>query len=121
MKRTTWSASLSFEAAGVKLLVKDAGDDILKAHLPPETRHPRALVTLLEGLALWSGGTLHAAAYVDDGGVGCFERIFFAGGLVEPESPLVSLEVEPRPRRTRARRLGGIGDFRQLRLLEGGR
>ncbi|MCA9690375.1 MAG: hypothetical protein KC636_12255 [Myxococcales bacterium] len=108
-----------FEAERVQLLVKDPTDDVLKAQLPPWTEHPRALLTILEGLSLWSGGRLCAAAYVDERATDCFEQIFYAGGLVEPASPLVTVDVCPR--RDRPRRLGGIGDFRQLRLREVGR
>ena len=122
MNQATWSVVLSFGASGVKLLVQDDGDDVLKAQLPGNVGHPRALVTVLEGLALWSGSRVCAAAYVDEPGAGCFDRVFFGSGPAGPESPLVEFDVQaPRPCRRRYRRLSGVGDFRQLRLLEGGR
>lgn len=120
MKESPWSVVLSFEVVGVKMLVSESGDDLLKAQLPANTSHPRALVTLLEGLALWSGSPVCAAACVGEAGVGCFDRIFYGTGPVAPESPLVDFDVRG-PRPTRGRRLSGIADFRQLRLLEGGR
>ena len=43
----------------LKLLVTSPeGDDLLKARLPVRPPHPRALLTLLEGMALWSGEPL---------------------------------------------------------------
>ena len=121
MNQATWSVVLSFGARGVKLLVQDEGDDVLKAQLPGNVGHPRALLTVLEGLALWSGSRVCAAAYVDEPGAGCFDRVFFGSGPAGPESPLVEFDVQAPRQGRRPRRLSGVGDFRQLRLLEGGR
>ncbi len=41
------------------------GRDVMRAALPRGGEHPRALVTLLEGLALWSGAPLGAVIGVD--------------------------------------------------------
>ena len=120
--RPTWMVSVRCTATETKLLVTDTrtGDDLLKARLNTAPAHPRALLTLCEGLALWHGLPLRVAACADDDARDCFERVFYGGGLVEPHSPLVMLEV--RPSRARARRKGvygrGLGDFRQLRLVE---
>ena len=46
MNQATWSVVLSFGTSGVKLLVQDDGDDVLKAMLPGNVGHPRALVTV---------------------------------------------------------------------------
>ena len=90
---------------------------MLKAYLPPEMKHPRALVTLLEGLALWAGRPQVAAAYVEEGAQGCYERVFYGDRPVEPDAVLVNFEVHDSA--SRGRRLRGMGDFRQLRLLGG--
>jgi hypothetical protein len=42
-----------------------SGRDVMRAALPRGDEHPRALVTLLEGLALWSGAPLGAVIGVD--------------------------------------------------------
>jgi hypothetical protein len=101
----------------VQLLVTDMGDDILKAQLDSSPAHPRALVTLLEGLALWQGASVCVAVSASEHAQDCCERVLYGGGLLGPVSPLVSVEhrlVDRRPRRLR-----GLGDFRQLRLLGG--
>src|SRR5215510_13286756 len=57
-----WMSTLRVTSTEVSLLVRDqeAGDR-LKARLPTRPRHPRALLTLLEGVALWQGERLHVA------------------------------------------------------------
>lgn len=102
----------------LQLLVTERGDDVLKACLSPSPEHPRALLTLLEGLALWQGAPIYAAASVDENAQTCFEQVFYGdGGLLGPASPLVTFEF--RADNVRPRRLRGLGDFRQLRLLGG--
>jgi hypothetical protein len=99
-----------------QLLVTDMGDDLLKARLTNEPCHPRALVTLAEGLALWHGAPLCIAASADGDARDCFERIFYGGGFLPPASPLVTFEVAHR--NTHPQRLHGLGDFRPLRHWE---
>ena len=41
-------------------MTSPTGHDLLKARLPVRSRHPRALLTLLEGVALCSGEPLYA-------------------------------------------------------------
>src|SRR5271168_2066810 len=51
-----WPTMLRIGGKELKLLVMSPeGDDLLKARLPVRPPHPRALLTLLEGVALWSG------------------------------------------------------------------
>ena len=46
-------------ARDLKLLVTSPeGDDLIKARLPIRPPHPRALLTMLEGIALYSGEPL---------------------------------------------------------------
>jgi hypothetical protein len=53
---TAYNAMLSVDRRGSRLLVTDAfGHDLVKARLPLYSEHPRALLTLLEGLALYAG------------------------------------------------------------------
>jgi hypothetical protein len=114
--RPTWAVSVRCTSRETKLLVTDELHDVLKARLSSTPRHPRALVTLCEGLALWHGAQLHVAVSAEDDARDCFERIFYADGLVEPESPLVMLEHRPSRARARRRLCGhGLGDFRGVR------
>ncbi len=110
-----WPTRIRIGAADLKLLVSDSqGDDQIKARLPLRPPHPRALLTLLEGVALWSGEPLVVVISADshrDDGLGLETWI---DDLWPAESPLVRFEVVlPRvgPRRT----IGGVGDFRSVR------
>jgi hypothetical protein len=116
---STWAVSVRCTSTETKLLATESGNDLLKARLSPSPVHPRALLTLCEGLALWQGCPLRVAVSVDEDAQDCFERIFYAGDLLEPRSPLVLLERQlRRPRAQRRIRGRGLGDFRQLRLVE---
>ena len=110
---TSWQARLGFTDQDIKILVMDSDCDLLKAQFPSPPCHPRALMTLLEGLALWQGHPLCAVASASDASAACFEAAIYGDGLVAPESPLVHLEIQ---HPSRSRRLRGVGDFRQLRL-----
>ena len=61
-----WKSVLGVTRDAVRVLVITTdGDDILKAHLPVYPEHPRALLTVLEGLALWHGAPLCAVISAD--------------------------------------------------------
>ena len=47
---------------------------LLKAQLARDPRHPRALPTLLEAVALWQGLPVRAALCADGGGASCDSR-----------------------------------------------
>lgn len=116
--RPKWAVNVHCTTRETKLLVTTRDDDLLKARLPPEPHHPRALLTLCEGLALWHGSPLRTAVSADADAQDHCEHLFYAGGLVEPSSALVLLELElPRKRRDRRIRGRGLGDFRRLRLV----
>lgn len=93
--------------------------DVLKARLPLMPAHPRALLTLLEGLALWQGKPLSAALFVPGRSLPFLDSALWGDDLWPAESPLVSFNVVGPARRVA--RLKGVGDFRALRLIPGGR
>ena len=102
----------------VQLLVTESGDDVLKARLNSAPSHPRALLTLLEGLALWQGAPVYVAVYVDRNAQDLSERVLYGDGcygLLGPQSPLVV--IEHRLANERPHRIRGLGDFRQLRIM----
>lgn len=99
------------------LLVTDPrGNDQIKARLPLRPRHPRALLTLLEGVALYSGEPLCAvisAGSRPEDRLGCEA---WDDDLWPAESPLVRFDfVTPRP--GPGRTLRGVGDFRAVRRV----
>ncbi len=110
-----WPTMLRIGGKELKLLVTSPhGDDLLKARLPVRPPHPRALLTLLEGVALWSGepvlAVISAGAH-RDAWLGSEE---WGDELWPTESQLVHFDYATPP--TRARRtLAGVGDFREVR------
>lgn len=115
-----WKTTLRFTPQEVMLLVTRDGDDVLKARLPLiafAPGHPRALLTLLEGLALWAGAPLSAVISAEDGAETTLESALYGDGVWPPfESPLVFFEFADVPARgPRPQRISGVGDFRRLR------
>ncbi len=114
----TWRVAVGLAAPEIAILVTDEeGSDLLKARLPP-THHPRALITLVEGLSLWSGEpivvVISAAERDPDG---C-DDTFFGLDLWPLRNPLVHFQYVSSPEHQE--RIDGLGDFHRLRGLEGG-
>ena len=112
-----WPTTLRIGDNELKLLVTSPhGDDLLKARLPIRPLHPRALLSLLEGVALWSGepvlAVISAGGRRNDG----LGSDAWGDALWPPESPLVHFDFATPPSRAR-RRLVGVGDFRDVRLV----
>ena len=114
--RRAWKATLEVTSQTIKVLVTEPeGDDVLTAVFSGYPDHPRALLTLLEGVALWSGSPLCAAISAAHPvshslGVGGFDDL----GHWPTASALVSFEfVDP----TRPRRRLSLINFHALRRL----
>ncbi len=93
------------------------GECLLKARLSLHPAHPRALITVLEGLALWSGRKLPAAVGVSASSSPSIAALLPDGPAWT--SPLVDLYLVDHPRRRHKTRIDGVGDLRealQLRL-----
>jgi hypothetical protein len=112
-----WQCTLHVSQHQATLLVTDPPHDLLKAQLDPRPSHPRALLTLLEGLSLWQGEPLRvalsAAADYPFGG----ESTLLGNELWPAESPLVRFDIV---RPVRPKRLTGVGDFRRMRQIARG-
>lgn len=109
-----WHCTLSVTTTAATILVQDSNRDVLKAQLHPQPNHPRALLTLLEGLSLWRGQPLQVALSVAEHCRPGPCSMLFGDELWPAESVLVQFDiVQP----VRPGRLGGIGDFRQIRKL----
>ena len=110
----SWTTTLYVKPGAVKLLVSDecgTGLEILRARLPPHPEHPRALLTLLEGMALWSGSPVTAAISAAESVWPLCDGDLFGGLLYPAESVMVHFEtVAP----VQARRLRGMGNFREV-------
>jgi hypothetical protein len=99
-----WMTTVRVSRGHVTIVVAErTGAEILRARLPRRSDHPRALLTMLEGLALWRGLPLLAAISVEESVVGCASDLF--GGATGPtDSALVRMDVVgARSRRLRLR------------------
>lgn len=101
----------------LQILVLDGAGDLMKARLPLRSEHPRALLTLLEALALWQGAKLAAVQYVDAKAPDYIDWAFPNADLHGNRSPLVDFSTSVHG--FSKKRLRGVGDFRQLRILGG--
>ena len=117
MNPSSWRAVMRVFEADLQLLVLDVEGDLLKAKLPLRCEHPRALLTVLEGLAMWQGGKLDVVHFVDARAPDCTDWAFANADLHGHRSPLVAFSTRVHGRAKD--RLRGVGDFRQLRLLGG--
>jgi len=109
-----WQCTLRVTQHEAKLLLNSPNEgDLLKARLDPRPCHPRALLTMLEGLSLWSGEPLCVALHVDARSPHEPGSMLLGDELWPAESALVRFEIAHRGRRYG--RLSGLGDFRALR------
>lgn len=111
-----WKIILSMPRNDARLLVTCASGDILKARLPLPARHPRAAVTLLEGLALWAGNPVSAVISVGRTFHRRSAEAVFGPDEWPTESPLVTWVVDDGQRHVR---IPGVADFRDLYAARG--
>ena len=105
-------------ARGTRVIaMASPSDTILKANLGCEPKHPRALATLLEAVALWQGQPVRAALSADERVFSC-DSNFCREAFLDNGSALYSLVWVPAAERRRRRgHLHGLGDFRDLERL----
>jgi hypothetical protein len=109
-----WQTTIRVGTRDAKVLVTDEmGDEILRARLPCRPDHPRSLLTMLEGIALWSGRPVIAAISVTDSVRVC-DRDLWGGFHFPAESALVRFQTVTLGQ---ARRLRGLGSFRDVLRL----
>jgi hypothetical protein len=114
-----WSSCVQLNPGELRLLVTDPErGDVLKASLPAQSNHPRGLLTLLEGLALYQGEKLVTALNVEGYCPAWLGSGLFGDELWPAASPLVQFEVVHRGRRAR---ISGLGDYESLRRIMGER
>ncbi len=113
-----YTVTMSFSNTRTRILVTDGADELMRAALPTakHVRHPRAAQMLLEGLALWLDRPVRVALSADDLDGTSFFGLTDDFGCPQP-SVYYSVEIVERPVRRRPRKVGGVGDFRDLRQL----
>jgi hypothetical protein len=99
-----------------------ADQTLLKAQLARQPKHPRALPTLLEAIALWQGLPVRAALCAEGGGASCDSTICREASFdldnFDDGAPLYSIVWVPAgAHRKRRQRLHGLGSFQDLEQL----
>ena len=116
----TITVTIAPEPDRVRLLATTPSHDLLQAILGPiRTAHPRAVTTLLEGLALWHQRPLSVVLAADDTDDGTALGLCDAlgdGRTLHYEVGLAFPDRVARGRR-RGRELRGLGSFRDMREL----
>jgi hypothetical protein len=96
-------------------------DTILKAQLAREPRHPRALATLFEAVALWQGQPVRAALCAGPPGLSCDSSLFreaFSGDGGALYSVVWAHASALRRRRDHLHGLGRFDDLERLVIQE---
>ena len=114
-----WTATLQIGHDTLKVSVRNPdGEGVLRAEFSDHPAHPNALLTLLQGVALWNGTPLCAAIFVEH----VVSPSLGLGGWDNPElwpteSALVSLRFVDC--RHRPRRLEAAEDLRVQHRVDG--
>lgn len=112
------TVTISTSNRQTKLLLTEGSDQLMKAILPPShhARHPRAMQTFLEGLALLLGHSFRVVVSAADlEGTSLFGLTDDFG--VSQPNVFYSVEVVEPTQRRGAKQTTGVGDFRDLRQL----
>lgn len=92
-------------------------DTILKAQLARDPRHPRALGTLLEAVALWQGQPVRAALCADARGLSCDSNLCREAFSDDGGALYSVVWVPASGSRKRRDHLHGLGRFQDLERL----
>ncbi len=112
-----WRTTVHVARSTVKILVTDEeGDEVLRARLPRASNHPRALLTLLEGVALWSGAPVTAVISAAAAARSTCGSELFGAPWAPADSALVRLDVIEGRRQYHLR---GLGRFSEVLRIHG--
>ena len=114
-----YTVTMSLSAARSRILVTAGTDEIMRAVLPSvsQVQHPRAAMSLLEGLALWLDQALRVVVSADESDATFFFNLTDEFGCPQHGVYHTVEVVERRARPRRGRRITRVGDFRDLRQL----
>lgn len=111
----TITLTIAPERDRTRLLMMCGPHEVLRGMLsPPAETHPRAAATLLEGLSLWYQRPLSVVLCVDSPSGSCGLDLCDALGFGR-RTLYYEVGVAIRDHRRRAARLGGPGNFQELR------
>lgn len=113
---SVWMGISPSPAATRVVAMAGPSETILKAQLATEPKHPRALGTLLEAVALWQGLPVRAALCVGSRAGSCDSNLY-RDALSEDGGALYSVVWVPASAQHRRVRLDGLGNFRDLERI----
>jgi len=116
-ERRSFKTTIEIAPKAVRVLVSEPAGEILKAEFRSYPNHTRALLFILEGLALWSGERLCVAIHAEHPVSHSLGLGAFGGDEWPEESALVEFVFVQTDERSR-KKLGGAGDFRKLRRMD---
>lgn len=116
--QSLWMAIVPQQMATLILAKDGARRTVLKARLPHPPRHPRAIPSLLEAIALWAGQPVRAVLAADEPSTSFGSTNWLDDLELCLRSPLFDLSVVPRCRPNRPEEdLTGLGEFDELEAL----
>jgi hypothetical protein len=115
--RPLWVAIDSKSDETRVLVTAGPRETVLKARLSPTPQHPRAVVALLEALAMWEGTMARAVVVVDDRDGSSATRLKLGDMADLFGEPLYQLQFVPGHKRHHRDRVDGFGPFHDLRQL----
>jgi hypothetical protein len=92
-------------------------ETVLKARLSPTPQHPRAVLALLEALAMWEGTMARAVVVVDERDSSSATRLKLDWMADFHGEPLYQLQFVNGHKRRHRDRVDGFGPFHDLRQL----
>lgn len=112
-----WMGIAPSSASTRVIAMTGPSDTILKAQLARDPKHPRALATLLEAVALWQGQPVRAALCADSRGLSCDSNLCREAFLDDGGALYSVVWVPAGAHRRRRHRLHGLGSFLDLERL----
>jgi hypothetical protein len=112
-----WMGIASGSTSTRVVAMRGPNETFLKAQLDAEPKHPRALGTLLEAVALWQGMPVHAALSVVGRDTSCGSNLYREMFLDEGGALYRLVWVPAGAPRRRGPRIEGLGSFRDLERL----
>lgn len=112
-----WMGIASGSTSTRVVAMRGPNETFLKAQLDAEPKHPRALGTLLEAVALWQGMPVHAALSVVGRDTSCGSNLYREMFLDEGGALYRLVWVPAGVPRRRGPRIEGLGSFRDLERL----
>lgn len=113
------TVTIMVSSHNTRLLVTQGPDELMRAVLPPNdhVRYSNAAPLLLQGIACWLDTSLEVVLSAAGQQLSSCLGLTDVFGIAESSVYYTVKAVDRDVKRPRPRRLGGLGDFRQLHLF----